>query len=167
MEAVARELVGRHVVPEVAGSCPFGHELSDHAMEPMLRSNNTLVPVKELDERRVVIPVRVMGEVRVRLEHGPQSLTGVAGLFPNFGEVLEMAGYLTFVPGKQDRIDIREVLVQGRTADTGLLGDVRHRHRPEAVLGNKLRCRVQDRVAHIAAMRLDRLAPQLRHGASI
>src|SRR5262249_8477798 len=47
--------------------------------------------------------------------------------------------------------------------DAGLLGDLRHRHRPQPMLANEARCGVQDRVAHLSAVRLDRLVPKPRH----
>ena len=81
--------------------------------------------------------------------------------------MFEVAGDLTFVPGDQDRFDVGEVLVQRRASDAGLLGDLRHRHRPQPVLGHQRRRGVEGRVAHRAAVRLDRLVPQLRHDRSI
>ena len=81
--------------------------------------------------------------------------------------MFEVASDLKFVPGEQDRFDVWEVLVQRRTSDTGLLGNLRHRHRPQPVLGHQRRSGVQDRVAHRAAVRLHRLVPQLRHPPSI
>ena len=81
----------------------------------------------------------------------------------DLGQVSQVAADLPLVPGKQDRLDVPEVLVQGRAPDAGLLGDLRHRHRPQPVPGDEGRRRVQDRVAHLAAVRLDRLVPQPRH----
>ena len=67
--------------------------------------------------------------MRVSLEHSFESLTSVISLVPNRDEMIEVAGHLTFVPRQQDRFDVREVLVQCRTSDAGLLGDLRHRNR--------------------------------------
>ena len=74
---------------------------------------------------------------------------------------------MTFVPSDQDRFDIGVVLVQRRTSDAGLFGDLRHRHRSQPVLGHQRRGGVQGRVAHFTAVRLDRLIPQLRHYLTI
>ena len=61
--------------------------------------------------------------IRVSLEHSFESLTSVAHSVPDRDEMFEVAGHLTFVPREQDRFDVREVLVQRRTSDAGLLGD--------------------------------------------
>ena len=110
-----------------------------------------------------MVPVVLVGDERVGLEHSFESSASIAGLVADFGELFEVAGDLTFVPGGQDRFDIREVLVQRRTSDAGFLGNLRHRHRPQPLRGHQCRGGVQGRVAHRAAMRLDRLVPQLRH----
>jgi hypothetical protein len=36
----------------------------------------------------------------------------VASLVPEFGEMFEMAGDLTFVPGEQDGLDVWEILAR-------------------------------------------------------
>jgi hypothetical protein len=40
------------------------------------------------------------------LRHGFEPLARTAGPVPDCGEVLEVAGDLTFVPGDQDRFDV-------------------------------------------------------------
>ena len=94
-----------------------------------------------------------MGDERVGLEHSFEPLASVARLVPDFGEMFEVAGDLTFVPGDQDRFDVWEVLVQRRTSDAGLLGDLRHRHRPQPVLGHQRRAvsRIASRTARRCA----------------
>ena len=47
----------------------------------------------------------------VGLEHGFEPLTSGASLASQFGEMFEVAGDVTFVPGEQDRFDVWEVLV--------------------------------------------------------
>jgi hypothetical protein len=79
----------------------------------------------------------------------------------------EVGGDLAFVPGDQDRLDVWEVLVQRRPADAGGLGDLRHRHRQQPVLADQRRGGVQDRLAHLVAVRLDGVVPQPRHPSSI
>jgi hypothetical protein len=54
----------------------------------------------------------LVGNERVGLEHGFEPLASVASLVPDCGEIFEVAGDLPFVPGDQDRVDVREVLVQ-------------------------------------------------------
>ena len=77
--------------------------------------------------------------------------------------MLEVGHDLTFVPGGQDRFDVREVLVQRRASDAGFLGDLRHRHRADPALGNEAGSGLDDRLADGAAVLLDRRVPQLRH----
>lgn len=167
VEAVACELVRRHIIPDVAGLCGLGQQVSDHLVDLVLRSGDPLVPMQERREFGVVVLAGLAGDEGVGLEHRFESLAGVATLVPDFGEVVEVAGDLTFVPGTEDRCDVWEVLVQRRTTDSSLLGDLRHRHRQQPVLRHQRRSGVQDRVAHLAAVRLDRLGPQLRHDRSI
>ena len=81
--------------------------------------------------------------------------------------MVEVAGDVAVVPGGQDRFDVGEVLVQGRPADAGFLGDPRHRHRRQPVFGDQGRGGVQGRVVHRSAVLLDRLGPQLRHQPNI
>ena len=95
---------------------------------------------------------------------GPAAAT----VLSDFGaEVVKVAGDLPFVPGHQDGFDVGEVLVQGRPADPGLPRDLRHGHGAQAVLGDQRGRGVEDGVADLAAVRVDRLAPQLRHGPRI
>ncbi len=109
----------------------------------------------------------LVGNERIGLKHSFEPLYGIAGLVPDCGKMCEVPRDLTFVPGGQDRLDIREVLVQRRTSDAGLLGYLRHRHRQQPMFGHERRSGVQGRFAHRAAMRLDRVVPKLRHHLSI
>jgi hypothetical protein len=122
-----------------------------------------------MQERREfsAVVLAVVGDERVGLQHRFESLASFASLLPECGEMFEVAGDVTFVPGDQDRLDVWEVLVQRRTPDAGLLGDLRHRHRAQPALGHQRPSSLQDRLAHLAAVRLDRLVPQLRHHTSI
>ena len=163
MEAVARKLVRRDFVPQDPGLGALGHEVPDHVAEPLLSPGHLLVPVKERRKLGVVVPMGLVGDESECLEHGFESLARVTCLVSDFGELFQMAGDLAVVPGEQDRFDVREVLVQSRSSDPGLLGDLRHRHGQEPVLGHQRCGGVQDRVTHFSPVRLDRLGPQLRH----
>ena len=120
-----------------------------------------------LPSGRLFGAVMLVGNVRISLEHGLEPLAGAASSIPDFGELFEVAGDLTFMPRDQDRLDVREVFVQRRATDAGRLGDLRHRHRRRPVLGRQRRRSVQGRVTHRAAVRPDRLVPQLRHRCTI
>jgi len=47
VQAVARELFGRDIIPEVAGCCALGQKVSDHVAELLLRSGDLLVSTQE------------------------------------------------------------------------------------------------------------------------
>ena len=49
--------------------------------------------------------VALVGNERERLKHSFEPLTSVASVVPDFGEMFEVTGDLTFVPGDQDRFD--------------------------------------------------------------
>ncbi len=164
VEAVARKLVSRDIIPDVPGLDALGQQVSDQFAELLLRPGDVLLSMQEC---RQFGGVALVLNERVSLEHSFEPLGSVASLVSEFSEMFEVAGDVTFVPGDQDRFDVWEVLVQRRTSDAGLLGDLRHRHRPQPVLGHQRRSSVQDRVAHRAAVRLDGLGPQLRHCPSI
>ncbi|MBA2783438.1 MAG: hypothetical protein H0T74_11070, partial [Rubrobacteraceae bacterium] len=108
MKAVARELAGRDIVPEVAGGSALGQQVSNHVAKLLLRSADVLTLMQECRELGAVVLVR---NERIRAEHRLETLAGVAGLVPDLGEMFEVAADLTFVPGEQDRFDAREVLV--------------------------------------------------------
>src|SRR5688572_9336248 len=77
VEAVARELVRRDVVPETAGPCALGHQVSDQLAQLVLRSCDVFASMQECRERGAVV---VMVNERVGVEHGFEPLSGVAGL---------------------------------------------------------------------------------------
>ena len=52
------------------------------------------------------VPIGLVGDEGVGLQHSFESLASVASLVPDFGEILEMGSDLTFVPGEQDRFDV-------------------------------------------------------------
>lgn len=129
MEAVACELVRRYIIPDIAGLRGLDQQASDHVVHLVLCSGDLLVSMQERREVGVVVPAGLAGDEGVGLEHRLESLARIASLVPDFGEILEVTGDLTIVPGAQDRFDVWEVLVQRRTPDARLLGDPRHRHR--------------------------------------
>jgi hypothetical protein len=123
-----------------------------------------LAPVQQAGE--LVVAVLVL-DVRVGEQNGLELVARGAGGVRDVGELLEVSGDLALVPGDEDRLDVREVLVQGGAADPGLRGYPGHRHRGQPVLVNQRRRGVEGRVMHRAAVLLDRVGPQLRHQLSI
>ena len=164
VETVARKLLGRDILPEMAGLRTLGQQVLDETGELLLRPGDVFTPVKK---RRKFGAVVLVGNECVGLENSFEPLAGIATPVPDRGEVFEVRGDLTFMPREQDRLDVREVLVQRRPPDFGGLGDLRHRHRQKPMLGHQRGSGVQGRVAHGAAVRFDRLVPKLRHHPSI
>ncbi|MEO8633131.1 MAG: hypothetical protein ABI466_07200 [Chloroflexota bacterium] len=61
MEAEARELVGRDIVPHVAGVCALDQQDSDHVGETPFRSDDLLNSMQDHRELGVVLPVGFVG----------------------------------------------------------------------------------------------------------
>ena len=163
MEAIRHEFVWGDVVADVAGRRCVRDEVSDHVPEVMLRSGDLLVAVQQGCQLPVVVAMRFVDDQRVCLEHGLEALGGAAGLIASGGELREVAAHLSFMPRGEDRLDIREVLVQGRPSDPCELGDLGHRYGPQAVPGDQVRGRVESRLPNRAAVGLDRVVPELWH----
>ena len=126
VEAVARELVRRDIVPEVAGLCDLGQQASYHVVDLLLRSGDVHTSMQECSEfgAGVLMGKALVGEERVGLKHSFELLSSAYGLVSDFGEMFEVTGDLTFVPGEQNRFDVWKVLVQRCTSNAGLLGDL-------------------------------------------
>src|SRR5262249_31414354 len=121
VEAVARELRRRDIVPDVAALRTLGQQVPDELVEVLLRSGDVLTSMQECRKLGVVVLVE---NERECLEHGFEPVTRVASLMSELGEMFEVAAHQTLMPCEQDRFDVCEVLVQRRTTDAGLLGDL-------------------------------------------
>jgi hypothetical protein len=126
VQAVAGQPRGLDIVPDVAGLRGLGEQVRDEAEQVLLSLDHVLGAVQE--RRHVIVVVLVAAQQRVGAEDGLEPLTGIGGLVPDVGEVVEVAGDLALVPGLQDGLDVGEVLVQGRPPDAGSLGYLRHRY---------------------------------------
>jgi len=168
MQAVACELVGRDVVADVAGLGGLREQVAEHGVQVVLCFGEVFAGVQK---RRQFGAVRLMQVVlsplvldqRVGVQHLLEAFAGVALPVADLPELCQVAADPAFVPGGQDRLDVREVLVQGRPPDAGLRGDLRHLHAGQPVFGHQRRRGVQGRVAHRLPVRVDRLVPELRH----
>ncbi len=69
VNAVGRELVGRDVIPHVAGRHGLDEQLSDHCVNLVLGSGDVFVSMEERCELGVVVPAGSAGEERIGLEH--------------------------------------------------------------------------------------------------
>ena len=108
--------------------------------------------------------------IRLFLKYGPRGENVISGL-----ERVSRPGRRVYlgredvprVMGDQDRLDVREVLVEGRSTDAGPGGDLGHRHPAQPALGDHGHGGVEDRVTHGRAVGLDGGVPQFRHAPSI
>lgn len=156
VEAIGRKFVRRDVVPEVAYRCALGQQIADELVEMVLRLDDVFASMQACGEFGAMVLLR---NERVGLKYGLQPLTGVASLVPDCNKMFEVTGDLTFVPGDEDRFDVREVFVQRCATYSSLLGDFRHRHRQQPMLGHQRSRGVQARVAYGAAVRIDGFVP--------
>ncbi|HEY5989641.1 MAG TPA: hypothetical protein VIV12_25155 [Streptosporangiaceae bacterium] len=86
MQAVTREFVRSHVVPDITGLRRLGEQAGEDFGELLLGGGDVLAFVKERGEFGAVRPLE--GEVkRVGIEHGLQALPGAARLGGGLGEL--------------------------------------------------------------------------------
>lgn len=164
VEAIGRKLAGRDIIPEAASLCALGEQVSDEIAELLLRPGDVLT---SMQARREFGAVVLVGNERVGLKHSFEPLASIASLVADCYKIFKVAADLTFVPGHENRFDVWEVLVKRRTTYAGLLGNLRHRHRQQPVFGHQRCSGVQGRLAHRAAMRVDRFVPKLWHHPKI
>ncbi len=91
MEAVARKLVRRDILPELAGFRDLGQQASHQVDELLLRLGDVLTSMQERHEFGAVV-LAVVGDQRVRLEHRFEPFASVAWSVSEFGEMFEVAG---------------------------------------------------------------------------
>jgi hypothetical protein len=78
-------------------------------------------------------------------EHYSKLIRGAARQRAELDQLMNVVGDLTLVPGMQDRLDAREVLVQRRSPDADRLRTLRHRDAQRVVLGGQRPGCVEDR----------------------
>jgi hypothetical protein len=103
METVSRKLVGRDVIPDVPGLCALRQQVSDEAVEVPLRSGDVLTAMQEGHEFGAVVLVR--NECK-GFEYRFEPFKGFAGSIADLGEMLDVAGDLSFMPCDHDRLDV-------------------------------------------------------------
>ena len=156
MEAVAGEFLWRDITAHLAAGRALGQQVSDEVPELLVGLGDMGT---SMQRRGQVAAGMLVEDQRVGPEHRRKPLAGTTSLVPDFGQLGEVLGDLAFVPGDQDRFHVREVLVQRRSSDAGLGGDLRHRHRRQAMFGHQGRGGVQGGVAHRTPVRLNGLVP--------
>ena len=161
VETVGGELVERHVPSDRPRARSLAQQVSNEDHELLMGSVDVLTPMEH--GRRVVVAMLVQDE-RISLEYRLELFaSAITSLIPSFDEVLEVNFDLAFMPGDQDRFDVREILVKRRAPDAGSFGDLRHRQGAQATLGYQGGGAAQDRIAYLTAMSLDRVVPKFRH----
>ena len=109
------------------------------------------------------IAVAGTGKERIGLQHGFELQPGSQGPVPYLDQLLQMGLDLTLMPGHQNCLDIREVLVQGGPADSSSLGDPGHRYACHAMLAHQTGRGVQNGSPDGIPMSFDGLIPELWH----
>ena len=163
MQAVLRQLPGRNIAAGRAARRGLADEPLEHRSELALRIGNLLVAMKEVDKRLIVMGPELGAQAGVRREHRNQSLGRITRLLGNGRQQVEVASHLPLMPGNQDCLDVREVLVEGRAANTGFLRNLGHRHPAQAMLAQDCGCAVQGRLAHRMTVGVDRIGPEPGH----
>ena len=166
VEAVARELLRRDIVADVAGVRSLRQQFADKVQELLLRAGNMLALMEERHQLGPVMAAVVSDEC-VGVEHRFEPLPGVAASGPDLRQLLEVADDMALVPGGQDRFDVRKIFVQGGAADPGPFSDLRHRDRRQPLLRHQRPGCVKDRLPHRVPVRVHRIIPQLRHSSTI
>ncbi|GLY40445.1 hypothetical protein Amsp01_064680 [Amycolatopsis sp. NBRC 101858] len=105
MEAVGRQLVGRHVVADVPGLRRFREQV-------VLGLRDVLAAVQQRRQfGAVVLPAPLVLDHRVGVEHLVEPFAGRAVPVADFGQPGQVGADVAVVPGGQDRLNVGEVLV--------------------------------------------------------
>src|SRR5215471_13136718 len=105
VEAIDGEFVGCDIVAKFAAAYALCNQLLDEIMQVLPRFNEVLVSMQESHQFAVVVPARLVGNQRVRLQNAFESLAGNARTISNAGQLRKVLLDLTLVPGAQDEID--------------------------------------------------------------
>lgn len=159
VHAIPCEFVRLNVASHVPVAGGSADQVSDQFVDPSLCPSEMLIPMQEGCQTGVCVSTRMSRQVRVRLQDGREPLVGTFRAIPDLDEMSEMGFDLAFMPRNEDRSDIGEVLVEGRSPYACFFRDTRHRHPEQTFFGDEHRRRVQDRVLHLATVGLDRLRP--------
>jgi hypothetical protein len=160
VKAIGSQLGGGHIAADVSVRDRSCDQPFEEAREVCTRMADVFAMVERGGELGTVVFVL---DQRVVLHHRSQTIQRWTPRVRDRRKLRDVRAHVALVPGRQDRLDAREVLVQGRPPDPSSFGDLRHGHRIHAELGGQRCGGVEDGLADLASMRLDRLAPHLRH----
>src|SRR5205823_9338305 len=97
VKAVARKLVRRDIIADIARSHGLDQQVPNEVAELLVRSGDVLTSMQECRELGAVV---LVGNERVGFEHGLEALGSRARPVADFSELFEMAGDLSLVPGE-------------------------------------------------------------------
>jgi len=163
VNAVVGELTGGNVLSNEAGICSSGDHTRHQLKQPALQSANRWSAMKGDRQLIATMASALPADVCIGLQHSAHTFGRVAGPVPDCLKLSEVAQDLALVPGTQNLLNIRKVLIERRPADSRRLSDIGHGHPKQAAVEHQLAGSVQDRFAHFLAVRLQGLTPQLRH----
>ncbi|GAA4862152.1 hypothetical protein GCM10023203_07110 [Actinomycetospora straminea] len=164
--AEADEEVDLDVRPHVARLDAGRDQSPQEVVDPCLARPVIARPVQRRGELGAV-PSTTSDHPGVGAEDRSQGLLRVVGGLAHRGQLLEVRVDLALVPGREDGLDVGEVLVDRRPGDPRGGGDPGHGDGPEPVLVGERPRGVLDRLAHHAAVGLDGLVPELRHAPTV
>jgi hypothetical protein len=119
---VAREFVGRDIIPDVADLDGLGQQASEHVTQVLRRSGDVLVWMQaSVRCRGARVDDVVLHPVVSEREacNSVSTCSSASPLVSDFSEMFEVVSNLTFVQAGQVCYDVGEVLVQRRTFDAG------------------------------------------------
>ncbi len=161
--AVARELVWVGVTANDASCHHLTEQVAEEPLDLLLRLDHVLAPMEQGRQLSGAVLLSVVADHRVGGEHRLEPLEWLAGRFAQGSETFQMIADLLFVMSLEDGFDVGEVLVERGAPDASGLGDLRHGYREQSVLKDQLPGGTEDRLAHLGAVRVDRLVPKPRH----
>ncbi len=135
METELRQLVGRDIAAKSTCVRELRQQSTNEVEEPALRVGDMRIAMQQRNKLGGVLPAPVDTQ-RIDPKHRLEPGAGITGPAAQRRELLEMPGNVPVVPRDQDRLDVREVLVQRRPTDPGGLRDLGHRDPGQPVLGN-------------------------------
>src|SRR4029450_9895898 len=121
MQAVAGPPSRRHIIADLAAGYGPGQQVPDEVAELLGGSGHVGTAMQQ---RRQVPAVMLVDNQRVGLQDRLEPLASVTGAVSDLGELSKVLGDLALVPGEQDRLHVREVLVQRGPAQAALLREL-------------------------------------------
>lgn len=137
VDAEFGQLAGRCVVSHAAGLSGVGYESLDEVLELTLGLGDVFAAVDQGCEFGLMVVACLVDVESVGGEDRFESFTGCGRSVADLDEVVDVGVDVTLMPSVKDGLHVGEVFVEGGAAYAGLLGYLRHGHRPEPLLGDE------------------------------